>query len=206
MKFIKALFFVIIVGAAALVAYAYSGMYSVAVGTGHNAATAWYLATLRERSVEVRAEDLRTPANLDSDERIHQGAGHYDEMCVGCHGRPGREPTDQFDPAPPALYRHAEDPAEAFWIVKNGIKMTAMPHHRDHSDEDIWNIVAFLQRLPQLNAADYESLTAKAAHHHEESGEGEGESGQADEPVAGAEAGEGGETTAAADEAGDTSD
>lgn len=158
------------VGAAALVAYAYSGMYSVAVGTGHNAVTRWYLSTLRERSIETRAGDLSVPADLDSAERVLAGAGHYSQMCAGCHGRPGREPTDHFDPAPPPLYHHAEEPAEAFWVVKNGIKMSAMPQHQDHSDEDIWNIVAFLQRLPQLSADDYDAITAQADHDRDEGG------------------------------------
>jgi len=177
MKAIKTLIFLLIVAAAALVAYAYSGMYSVAVGTGHNPVTRWYLSTLRERSVEVRAEELRVPADLDSEQRIRAGAGHYGEMCAGCHGHPGREPSDHFDPAPPALSRHADEPDEAFWIVKNGIKMSAMPQHRDHSDEDIWNIVAFLQRLPQLSVSDYEAITAETEHHHDEGD-------QADDPPA----------------------
>ncbi len=166
----KSLILLIILVAAALVAFAYSGMYSVAVGTGHNAVTRWYLTTLRERSIEARAEDLVVPADLGSDKRIHEGAGHYGEMCAGCHGHPGKEPTDHFDPAPPALFRHAAEPDEAFWIIKNGIKMTAMPQHRDHSDEDIWNIVAFLQRLPQLSVDEYEAMTADAKHHDEKEG------------------------------------
>ena len=69
-----------------------------------------------------------------------------------------------FSYRPPTLYRFAVEPDEAFWVVKHGIKMTAMPQHLDHSDEDIWNIVAFLQRLPQLNETEYNALTAKAEH------------------------------------------
>lgn len=172
MKPIKTLIFLIIVGAAGLIVYAYSGMYSVAVGTGHNAVTRWYLSTLRERSIEVRAGSLSVPADLDNEERVLAGAGHYSQMCAGCHGRPGREPTDHFDPVPPALYHHAEEPAEAFWIVKNGIKMSAMSQHQDHSDEDLWSIVAFLQRLPQLSEDDYTAITAKADDQHDEGDHG----------------------------------
>ena len=171
MKAIKRLIFLLILAAAALVAYAYSGLYSVAVGTGHNPVTRWYLSTLRERSVEVRAEQLQVPADLDSEQRIRAGAGHYSQMCVGCHGHPGREPSDHFEPAPPALSRRADEADEAFWIVKNGIKMSAMPQHRDHSDEDIWDIVAFLQRLPHLSVSDYEAITAATEHRHDEGGQ-----------------------------------
>jgi len=171
MKTIKRLILLIILGAIALVAFAYSGIYNVAVGTGHNPVTRWYLETVRDNSVESRAEELTVPGDLDSQERIREGAGHYSQMCSGCHGYPGREPTDHFEPPPPALYRHADDPDEQFWIVKNGIKMSAMPQHRDHSDEDIWNIVAFLQVLPQLSADDYKAMTAKTEDHHEKGGQ-----------------------------------
>lgn len=172
MRTIKTLFFLIVLAGIALIAYAWSGMYDVAVGTGHTPVTAWFLQTLRERSIETRAEGLTVPADLANDDRVRAGAGHYKEMCAGCHGYPGRRPTDHFDPAPPALYRTFEDPAEAFWIIRNGIKMTAMPQHRDHDEKDIWNIVAFVQRLPQMDADEYEALTAAAEHHHAE-GDGE---------------------------------
>jgi len=161
MNFFKTLIIVIIVMAAGLVAFAYSGVYDVAVGTGHNPVTAWYLETVRERSIESRAEDLAVPADLDSEQRIEAGALGYGQMCAGCHGHPGREPTTHFEPAPPALYRHAAEPDEAFWVIKYGIKMTAMPQHLDSTDNAIWNIVAFLQRLPQLNEAEFTALTTK---------------------------------------------
>jgi len=170
----KILVFLIIVIAAALVGYAWSGRYDVSVGTGHDAVTAWLLETLRERSIETRSAKLDVPGDLDNDERIRAGAGHYGDMCAACHGYPGKQPTKDFDPAPPALYRDAEDPAEAFWVVKNGIKMSAMPRHLDHSDEDIWDIVAFLQRLPQLDVDEYEALTAAAGDHHHEEGDESG--------------------------------
>ena len=112
MRAIKTFIFLIILIAAVLVAYAYSGMYNVAVGTGHTAATRWFLSTLREHSIESRAEELSVPGDLGDAARIREGAQHYGKMCAGCHGFPGREPTDHFDPRPPALYRHADDPDE----------------------------------------------------------------------------------------------
>lgn len=153
-----------------LVAYAYSGWYDVSVGSGHASVTEWFLETLRIRSIEARADALQVPTNLDSDARISRGAGHYREMCVACHGHPGSEPADNLDPEPPALYRMNEEAAEVFWIVKNGIKMTAMPSHKDHSDDELWDIVAFVQRLPELSAEEYEALVSRSAHHHDEGG------------------------------------
>lgn len=53
-------------------------------------------------------------------------------------------------------------PRELFWIVKHGIKMSGMPSWADHGDDQLWNSVAFLQKLPNLRAEDYDSLLAAA--------------------------------------------
>lgn len=183
MKTLRALIVLIIVGLGAVVAYAYSGWYDVSVGTGHNPVTQWYLDTLRDRSVAERAADLQAPA-LDDPDMIEAGSLHYDDGCAGCHGKPGQESADVFDPRPPELARRATEPAAAFWIIQNGIKMSAMPiKGRGHSDEEIWSIVAFLQKLPELTPGEYkamvESAEAKGGHQH--SHDGEDESGHDDE-------------------------
>lgn len=179
MKTIRALIVLIIVAIGAAVAYAYSGWYDVSVGSGHNAVTEWYLETLRERAIETRAADIRVP-DLDDPEKVQAGALHYDDGCAGCHGKPGTESADIFEPRPPALARHAEEPAEAYWIIQNGIKMSGMPiKGRGHSEEEVWSIVAFLQKLPELTPGEYTEMVekAKASGSHQHSHE-DGESGQ----------------------------
>lgn len=195
MQAIKHLIFWAIVAAIGLVAWAWSGHYDVAVGSGHARPTAWFLHTLRERSVERRAGDLQVPADLGDEARIAAGAGHYDAMCARCHGRPGRAPATRFEPAPPALAEHAEDPAEAFWVIRHGIKMSAMPRHDDHSDADIWDTVAFLQKLPELDEASYLAMAAAAEHGHDDGGHGE--DGHAHEPPVQAAPGGSGTTAGA---------
>lgn len=185
MKAIKTIIVLMIVAIGAAVAYAYSGWYDVSVGTGHNAVTQWYLETLRERSIESRAADIQVP-DLDDPDMIQAGSLHYDDGCAGCHGKPGKEPSDTFDPRPPALSRHAEDPAEAYWIIQNGIKMSAMPiKGRGHSEEEVWSMVAFLQELPELTIEEYEAMVENAradgAHQHSHEGEAEPEEDAGDE-------------------------
>jgi mono/diheme cytochrome c family protein len=47
-----------------------------------------------------------------------------------------------------------------FWIIKHGIKASGMPAWgKTHDDERIWNMVAFLKRLPDLNENQYRILT-----------------------------------------------
>jgi mono/diheme cytochrome c family protein len=80
-------------------------------------------------------------------------------MCVGCHGAPGKDPSEignGLRPRPPDLAKAALqlDKGELFWIVKNGIKMAGMPAFgATHRDRTIWNIVGFVQeQLPNLTA------------------------------------------------------
>lgn len=150
--------------------FAWSGLYPVAVGSGHTALGGWLLETVRERSVAARAASLAVPGDLDSSERIAAGAAHYDAMCASCHGMPGEEPANSFDPRPPALFRYDDDPRTAFWIIKHGLKMTAMPSHLDHSDKENWDTVAFVRALPEMSAERYRQLTAHASHDHGDGG------------------------------------
>jgi mono/diheme cytochrome c family protein len=59
------------------------------------------------------------------------GAAEYDDMCSGCHLAPGQEKTEiskGLYPSPPELSRGNDlNPAEQFWVLKHGIKMTGMP-------------------------------------------------------------------------------
>ena len=59
--------------------------------------------------------------------------------------------------------------AELFWVTKNGIKMTGMPAWgATHADNAIWPVVAFMTKLPELNASQYQELMDSAAgmgHH-----------------------------------------
>ena len=49
-----------------------------------------------------------------------------------------------------------------FWIIKHGIKASGMPSWAPgHDDERIWNMVSFIKRLPDLNAQQYQVLTAR---------------------------------------------
>ncbi len=151
---------------AGLLAFAYSGLYNVAADSGHSGPLAWFMQTVRERSIAVRAADLVVPGDLDDHRRIAAGAGHYKDMCAGCHGFPGRQPSSAFSPAPPALYQHKEAANEAFWVIRHGIKMTAMPSHLDHSDQENWDTVAFVLALPEMSPDDYQAITADAEHTH----------------------------------------
>ncbi len=157
--------------AIAVVAIVVSGAFNVAADAPDSALMHMIVAYTRERAIDVRAEGIAVPP-LDKPAMIAEGAAHYDAMCTGCHLAPGlRENAMRpgMNPKPPALATlPPEGAAEQFWIVKHGIKMTAMPAWGlTHSDADIWNIVAFLQKLPGLSLEQYRALVAKGGDKHD---------------------------------------
>ena len=137
----------------------YTGSYEVGASARHGGVARWLLETAMERSVRARASGLEPPARFAAD--IAAGGRHYRDVCQHCHGGPGvhrDEWAEGLNPAPPDLADRAAEwrPGELFWIVKHGIRMTGMPAvGAGHGDRDIWNIVAFVERLPRMSAAQY---------------------------------------------------
>tara|TARA_R110000850_G_scaffold230764_1_gene355522 strand:+ start:5769 stop:6248 length:480 start_codon:yes stop_codon:yes gene_type:complete len=145
----------------------------------HNALTYWALETLREQSIARAASDIKVPTNLDTSERLLAGGADYNDMCSGCHLKPGKSQSDftlGLYPVPPNLslpkkeHSHNERTSSnqyslqrQFWIIKHGIKASGMPAWAPgHDDERIWNMVAFINKLPKLNQTQYQILTARA--------------------------------------------
>ena len=160
----------IILGA---VIFIYSGTYNIAATVPHSEITTWVFNTVKMSSVRKHSEGIKEPS-LESETLVREGFEHYENMCVGCHGAPGTDPAKEFNPAPPALAEVAGvlRPAEIFWVIKNGIKMTGMPESGStHSDDEIWEITAFIMRLPEMTPEEYKQMKSEAGknpdgHHH----------------------------------------
>ncbi|HAP24911.1 MAG TPA: cytochrome C, partial [Achromobacter sp.] len=94
-------------------------------------------------------------------ERIQNGSRLYRAHCAQCHGGPGVAPQPYalgLNPAPAALVAAARTrtAAEIFWVTRQGIKMTGMPAWQYRlTDDEIWDVVAFLRVLPGLSVEDY---------------------------------------------------
>ena len=171
--------FTLVVGVALLLAFAaawlvvYMGAYNVAADVPHTQPVYWLMTKVREGSVAARAAGIDVPGDLTDLKRITSGAGQYAEMCVGCHLAPGMKRTEMsrgLYPRAPELRRASDrKPAEQFWIVKHGVKMTGMPAWGiTHSDEILWNVVAFLRKLPELTPEQYQALVKSAPKSHDE--------------------------------------
>lgn len=171
MYLIRDILLIFVLVAAGVAAYVYFGAFNVAADVPHSAAVFQLLQSTRQRSIEVHAAGVVVPP-LDDAKMIAEGAEHYDAMCTGCHLAPGMNDTEMrrgLYPQPPKLAEVRDlPPAQAFWAIKHGIKLTAMPAWgATHDNAAIWNIVAFLKKLPDLSADEYKAMTASAQHDHE---------------------------------------
>jgi mono/diheme cytochrome c family protein len=141
-------------GAGAIV---YSGVYNMAADDPHWDITSRLIQALRTRSIERRAREVMVP-DLTNQQLVLRGGGQYAAMCVSCHLAPGVKPNELSKglyPEPPVLSNRKIDPRTAYIVIKHGIKMTGMPAWGGHGDEEIWSLVAFLARLPDLSPREY---------------------------------------------------
>lgn len=155
----------------------YTGAFDVAADTPHAAVTYRLIAFARERSIGRRIEDIAPPGDLDDIARVRRGAGNYAAMCNGCHLEPGVETSELrmgLYPEPPNLAKpdadrshEAAGAARKFWIIKHGIKATGMPAWSKGGMEDaaVWDLVAFVQRLPKMSASEYRELVDSSKGH-----------------------------------------
>ena len=155
--------------------FVWLGLYNMAADDPHLKPTYNVLQTVRERSIAVRAGKLEVPADLNTPERIKQGAGNYNAMCMGCHLAPGMADTELSKglyPAPPNLTQEEVRAAKAFWVIKHGIKASGMPAWGKSMEDDyIWNMAALLQELPKLSAQQYQALVESSGGHSHGGGE-----------------------------------
>jgi mono/diheme cytochrome c family protein len=163
------------------IALVHMGSFDVAADTPHSQPVFWLMNTVRENSIAVRAAGIDVPSDLTDAKRIASGAGQYDAMCSLCHLAPGMKRTEiswGLYPRAPELRRGSNlTPAEEFWVVKHGLKMTGMPAWGvTHDDKLLWDVVAFLRKLPEITPDQYQALVTSAPSHEEmmrESGGGQ---------------------------------
>jgi cytochrome c553 len=151
-------------GAAGAFTIAWLGVYNVAASQGHMAITRWFLEMGMRNSVSTHSMTVGEPPLLDDADRIKLGASAYHGNCAICHGSPFQPPNPivrHMLPAPPALNENIREwsQRELFWLVKHGLKYTAMPGWTAlERDDEIWSVVAFVLKLPDMDRSQYRSL------------------------------------------------
>ena len=169
---IKALNFLALIGLLAILGgigaatFFFGGFFNVAANDPDPDIVNWSLIQVRKASISRHAID-RPPAGLLDDPAMVQAGGlaYSKNGCTYRHGAPGVEPatfSEGLNP-PPDLRAVVTDirPEELFWVIKNGIKMTAMPSFGADNppvrDKSIWAIVAFLKKLASVSDKNFKA-------------------------------------------------
>jgi mono/diheme cytochrome c family protein len=142
-----------------------SGFYNIGADDHHTQMTLALIEQLREHSIEVRARSIESLLVADP-QRVKLGAERYGALCVGCHLAPGLTKSDiraGLYPHPPNLAQEdVKDSRRAFWIIKHGIKMSAMPAWgKTLDDAAIWELVTFVQKMPDMTAETYRQMSQR---------------------------------------------
>lgn len=158
---------------------AFTGLIDVSAVTPHSTIVYAAIEELRERAIDRQVRDITPPKDMSDPERLRRGAGNYSAMCANCHLTPGQENSEirmGLYPAPPDLTKASlmgqssdKKSARRFWIIKHGIKASGMPAWSKGGMEDaaIWDLAAFLDRLPALSAEQYRRVVdASDGHAH----------------------------------------
>ena len=143
-----------------------SGVVPIKASSGHWWITARFLDFAKMQSVRTHSLGIQPPP-LEEEAHAIRGAAHYMIGCELCHGGPdsGVPPVAAaMTPPPPeltgeGLSRFTSE--QLFSIVKHGIKFTGMPGWPvQRRDDEVWAIVAFLRRMPNLDSAEYRTLAS----------------------------------------------
>ena len=155
-------------GLAGAAAFVWIGVYNVSVTAQHTQPVYALLRVAMSRSVALRARDIEEPP-LHDERLIRQGAACYGDYCLQCHGGPGAAPEAiglAMQPLPGPLVDAPQHwrARELYWITRHGLKMTGMPawQHR-LSEDELWAVVSFVQRLPGYTPAAFEAALAAGA-------------------------------------------
>ena len=154
--------------AAGSAAFVWSGLYDISATDQHLPPVFWAIETTMKYSVERRGRRVQAPP-LGAPEQVRRGLALYRVHCVQCHGAPGVAPEPfalGLTPLPAPLVQTGREwpPSQIFWVVKHGIKMTGMPAWEFRMDDDqIWAVVAAVQRLPSFSPEQYRGLPPERA-------------------------------------------
>jgi len=128
-----------------------------------------------ERWIARRARSAAMPAGAraranpleNSPEVLAEARAHWADHCATCHANDGSGDTllgkHTSPPAPdmrlPATQKLTD--GELFYVIQNGIRLTAMPAWSSgsaHDEQDSWKLVYFIRHLPQLTLAEKQEM------------------------------------------------
>jgi len=137
-----------------------AGLYNVGATQQHFQLVHSLLERGMHQSVRFHARGI-VPPPLGAPGQLASGATAYKQHCQQCHGGPGAAQEGiglSMLPVPGPLVDASRrfSSRELYWVVRHGIKMSGMPAWEFRLKEDeLWAVVAFLERLPHMTPAEY---------------------------------------------------
>ena len=111
-----------------------------------------------DASTDRHAGNQKNPLQ-SSEETLVGGSILYRDHCAGCHGTPSNPDSQfghSFNPPVPQFFKEGSDMADnqSFYIIQHGVRWSGMPSwNRTLSENEIWQIVAFLGHIGKLPPA-----------------------------------------------------
>jgi mono/diheme cytochrome c family protein len=122
----------------------------------------------RARSAALPSDARARPNPLqNTPEVLAEARAHWADHCATCHANDGSGDTLLGKhTSPPALDMRLEatqklTDGELFYVIQNGIRLTAMPAWSSgsaHDDEDSWKLVHFIRHLPRLTPEEKQEM------------------------------------------------
>jgi len=163
----------IVLGAVFLYGRYYLTHYGISARAKPSRIEEFLARNLRDLAIPASARDLKNPISL-TPENFPEASGHWMEHCATCHAPDGGGDTvigrNIYPKAPDMKSSAVQDltDGEIFYIISNGVRLTAMPAWGDEdSPDDIWKLVAFIRRLPKLTPQEIDEMKEAAEHEHE---------------------------------------
>jgi mono/diheme cytochrome c family protein len=118
----------------------------------------WLARLARNAALPADAKLRRNPIP-DTPEVLAEARAHWADHCAGCHANDGSGDAQigkrTYPPSPDMRLSETQKltDGELFYIIQNGVRLTAMPawaSNSEHGEHDSWKLVRFIRHLPQL--------------------------------------------------------
>ena len=123
---------------------------------------------IRHFAIPLEKRNARNPIPVSPDV-IKESLAHFADHCATCHANDGSGQTpigkNVYPKAPDLRLADTQSMSdgEIFWVIHNGIRMTAMPAWGEGDpaeDKDSWKLVYFIRHLPQLTPEELDQMRA----------------------------------------------
>ena len=157
-KFVLGVIITILVFVAGGLGIAFSGLINTDADQLPGSLEKWLAHKTVKASIQKRAPQVNNPLPI-TDANLIAGMKTYLMACAECHGGADNKPSvfgvALHPPAPQLIVKPIHDPEwKIFYVTKHGFRNTGMPAWQGlMSDNDIWQMTAFLSRVENLPPA-----------------------------------------------------